>query len=80
MKLASNLHHSAREHAAREIDRIGHMLVMRWDRSLAAHLLALLNNLERHIDEEQGTTLAQRMHCIAQSATALAAAERCQPE
>ncbi|WP_374553793.1 GGDEF domain-containing protein [Aquitalea pelogenes] len=63
MKLASNLHHSAREHAAREIDRIGHMLVMRWDRSLAAHLLALLNNLERHIDAEQALPL--RSECTA---------------
>jgi diguanylate cyclase (GGDEF)-like protein len=57
MKLASNAHFSAREHAAREIDRIGHMLVTRWDRSLATHLLSLVCNLERHVDRSQAGQL-----------------------
>lgn len=57
MKLASNAHFSAREHAAREIDRVGHMLVTRWDRSLATHLLSLVCNLERHVDDSQAVQL-----------------------
>ncbi|WP_287879297.1 diguanylate cyclase [Aquitalea sp.] len=62
MKLASNAHFSAREHAAREIDRIGHMLVTRWDRSLATHLLSLVCNLERHVDDRQAGQL--QTECI----------------
>lgn len=57
MTLGSNANISAREHAAREIDRIGHMLVTRWDRSLAAHLLSLVSNLERYIQGEDATQL-----------------------
>uniref|UniRef100_A0A8W7PSS3 Response regulatory domain-containing protein n=1 Tax=Anopheles coluzzii TaxID=1518534 RepID=A0A8W7PSS3_ANOCL len=57
MTLESNANISAREHAAREIDRIGHMLVTRWDRSLAAHLLSLVSNLERYIQGEDAARL-----------------------
>ncbi|WP_246043411.1 GGDEF domain-containing protein [Aquitalea aquatilis] len=57
MTLGSNANISAREHAAREIDRIGHMLVTRWDRSLATHLLSLVSNLERYIQGEDAAQL-----------------------
>lgn len=63
MTLESNANISAREHAAREIDRIGHMLVTRWDRSLAAHLLSLVSNLERYIQGEDAAQLLPE--CVA---------------
>ena len=41
-----------RVHLAQEIDRIGHMLVTRWERPLAAHLLSLILRLEDLVREQ----------------------------
>ncbi len=54
----------AREHMAREIDRFGHMLVTRWDRSLAAHLLSLIGQLERDSSARQEAVLARECQAL----------------
>lgn len=41
-----------RVHLAQEIDRIGHLLVTRWERPLAAHLLSLILRLEDMVREQ----------------------------
>ncbi|WP_236686455.1 sensor domain-containing diguanylate cyclase [Chromobacterium subtsugae] len=46
MKPAAPLSPGQRTQLAREIDRIGYMLVSRWERPLAAHLLSLAMRLE----------------------------------
>ncbi|MGC0152918.1 diguanylate cyclase [Chromobacterium vaccinii] len=46
MKQTVPIHPGQRVHLAREIDRIGYMLVSRWEQPLAAHLLSLVLRLE----------------------------------
>ena len=46
-----------REHLSREIDRLGNMLVTRWDRSLATHLQAPLVELGYFIHRDDGAEI-----------------------
>ncbi|UTH75807.1 diguanylate cyclase [Chromobacterium sp. IIBBL 290-4] len=65
MKQAVPIHPSQRAHLAREIDRIGYMLVSRWERPLAAHLLSLVLRLEELVRTIGLGDIAAEAHTLA---------------
>ncbi|MEN2427283.1 GGDEF domain-containing protein [Chromobacterium vaccinii] len=65
MKQAASIHPGQRIHLAREIDRIGYMLVSRWERPLAAHLLSLVTRMENLVRAISLLELAKEARALA---------------
>ncbi|WP_236250691.1 sensor domain-containing diguanylate cyclase [Chromobacterium phragmitis] len=65
MKQAASIHPGQRIHLAREIDRIGYMLVSRWERPLAAHLLSLVTRMETLVRTVSLNELAKEARALA---------------
>nr|WP_233158568.1 diguanylate cyclase [Chromobacterium sp. ASV5] len=59
------VHPGQRVHLAKEIDRIGHMLVNRWERPLAAHLLSLVSRLEAQLRAADVSDFLNEIHTLA---------------